>query len=64
MKKQSACLPSEPLNDHTRMLNADDIRANKTLLIGKAVKRHFPGHGGAKGRITAYCPTHDSYRLV
>ena len=64
MKKQSACLPSEPLNDHTRMLNADDIRANKTLLIGKAVKRHFPGHGGAKGRITAYSPTHDSYRLV
>ena len=63
--KRSANLPSvPPSNDRNQMLCADEVRTNKSLLIGYTIMRHFPGHGGAKGRITAYNPTRDSYELI
>ena len=37
--------------------------ANKTLLIGKKLKKFFPGFGGAIGTVTKYIFEHDAYEL-
>jgi len=45
------------------VINADTLRANKTLLIGKKIKKYFPGFGGAIGTVTKYILEHDAYEL-
>lgn len=45
------------------IINADTLRANKTLLIGKKLKKFFPGFGGAIGTVTNYILEHDAYEL-
>ena len=47
----------------TSVINADTLRANKTLLIGKKLKKFFPGFGGALGTVTKYILEHDAYEL-
>ena len=37
--------------------------ANKTLIVGKKLKRHFEGYGGALGTINRYDSIHDQYHL-
>lgn len=41
----------------------DDLRINKTLLIGRTLQRHFPGYGGAKGLVTKYILDKDVYEI-
>jgi len=36
---------------------------NKSLLIGKKLKKYFAGFGGAIGTVTDYLLDHDAYRL-
>jgi hypothetical protein len=40
-----------------------DLKANKTLIVGKKLKRHFEGYGGALGTINKYDSIHDQYHL-
>ena len=39
------------------------LRVNKSLLIGKKLKKYFSGFGGAIGTVTDYLLEHDAYRL-
>ena len=39
------------------------MRVNKSLLIGKKLKKYFAGFGGAIGTVTDYLLDHDAYRL-
>ena len=40
-----------------------DLRANKTLLIGRKIKRFFPGFGGSWGMVEGYDVAKDVYKL-
>ena len=44
-------------------ITADSLRINKSLLIGKKLKRYFPGYGGATGTVTKYHLDHDAYQI-
>jgi hypothetical protein len=39
------------------------LRVNKSLLIGKKLKKYISGFGGAIGTVTDYLLEHDAYRL-
>jgi hypothetical protein len=39
------------------------LRVNKSLLIGKKLKKYFSGFGGAIVTVTDYLLDHDAYRL-
>ena len=39
------------------------LRANKLILIGRKIKRHFPGFGGSWGVVKSYNVDKDVYRL-
>ena len=39
------------------------LRANKLILIGRKIKRHFPGFGGWWGVVESYHVDKDVYRL-
>jgi hypothetical protein len=39
------------------------LRVNKSLLIGKKLKKYFSGFGGAIGTVTDYLLEYDAYRL-
>ena len=39
------------------------LRANKLILIGRKIKRHFPGFGGSWGVVESYNVDKDVYRL-
>jgi hypothetical protein len=39
------------------------LRVNKSLLIGKKLKKYFSGFGGAIGTVTDYLLEHDAYLL-
>jgi hypothetical protein len=45
------------------IITTDTLRVNKSLLIGKKLKKYFPGFGGAIGTVTDYMLDHDAYRL-
>ena len=45
------------------IITTDTLRVNKSLLIGKKLKRYFSGFGGAIGVVTNYLLEHDAYRL-
>ena len=47
----------------TTVINADTLSANRTLLIGKKLKKFFPGFGGAIGTVTKHILEHDAYEL-
>ena len=44
-------------------ITTDTLRVNKSLLIGKKLKKYFSGFGGAIGTVTDYLLEHDAYRL-
>ena len=39
------------------------MRVNKSLLIGRKLKKYFSGFGGALGTVIDYLRDHDAYRL-
>jgi hypothetical protein len=43
--------------------STDTLRVNKSLLIGKKLRKYFSGFGGAIGTVTDYLLEHDAYRL-
>jgi hypothetical protein len=45
------------------IITSDSLRVNKSLLIGKKLKKYFSGFGGAIGTVTEYLLEHDAYRL-
>ncbi len=45
------------------IITTDTLRVNKSLLIGKKLKKYFAGFGGAIGTVTDYLLDHDAYRL-
>jgi hypothetical protein len=45
------------------IITTDTLQVNKSLLIGKKLKKYFSGFGGAFGTITDYLLDHDAYRL-
>jgi hypothetical protein len=45
------------------IITTDTLRVNKSLLIGKKLKKYFSGFGGAIGTVTDYLLDHDAYRL-
>jgi hypothetical protein len=45
------------------IITSDTLRVNKSLLIGKKLKKYFSGFGGAIGTVTDYLLEHDAYRL-
>ena len=44
-------------------LTEHGLRANKTLLLGKRIKIHFPGYGGSYGKVIEYDVVKDLYKL-
>ena len=44
-------------------ITPDSLRINKTLLIGKKLKKYFAGFGGAIGTVTKYHLDHDAYQF-
>ena len=44
-------------------LTEQSLRANKTLLLGKRIKIHFPGYGGSYGEVIEYDVVKDLYKL-
>jgi hypothetical protein len=45
------------------IITTDTLRVNKSLLIGKKLKKYFKGFGGALGTVIDYLLDHDTYRL-
>jgi hypothetical protein len=45
------------------IITSDTLRVNKSLLIGKKLKKYFSGFGGAIGTVNNYLLEHDSNRL-
>jgi hypothetical protein len=45
------------------MITSDTLRVNKSLLIGRKLKKYFSGFSGAIGTVTDYLLDHDAYRL-
>jgi hypothetical protein len=39
------------------------LRVNKSLLIGKKLKKYFSGFGGTLGTVTGYLLDHNTYPL-
>jgi hypothetical protein len=56
-KASSAKSPTAPI------ITTDTLRVNKSLLIGKKLKKYFSGFGGTIGTVTDYLLEHDAYRL-
>jgi len=56
-KASSTKSPTAPI------ITTDTLRVNKSLLIGKKLKKCFSGFGGAIGTVTDYPLEHDAYRL-
>jgi hypothetical protein len=46
------------------MITEKRLQANRELLIGKKIKRFFPGHGGAIGTVKKYSVSNDAYYLT
>jgi hypothetical protein len=44
-------------------LSIKQLKANKTILIGRKIKRYFPGYGGAWGIVISYDADSDLYKL-
>jgi len=44
-------------------LTEQSLRANKTLLLGKRIKIHFPGYGGGYSEVIEYDVVKDLYKL-
>jgi len=44
-------------------LTKQSLRANKTLLLGKRIKIHFPGYGGSYGEVIEYDVVKYLYKL-
>jgi hypothetical protein len=56
-KASTAKSPTAPI------ITTDTLRVNKSLLMGKKLKKYFSGFGGAIGTVTDYLFDHDAYRL-
>ena len=56
-KASTAKSPTAPI------ITTDTLRVNKSLLIGKKLKKYFSGFGGAIGTVTDYLLDHDAYRF-
>jgi hypothetical protein len=56
-KASTAKSPTAPI------VTTDTLRVNKSLLIGKKLRKYFSGFGGAIGTVTDYLLEHDAYRL-
>ncbi len=56
-RSSTAKSPTAPI------ITYDTLRVNKSLLIGKKLKKYFAGFGGAIGTVTDYLLDHDAYRL-
>ena len=56
-KASTAKSPTAPI------ITTDTLRVNKSILIGKKLKKFFPGFGGAIGTVTDYILDHYAYRL-
>ena len=52
-----------PKSPTVPIITTDTLRVNKSLLIGKKLKKYFSGFGGAIGTVTDYLLDHDAYRL-
>jgi hypothetical protein len=52
-----------PKSPTVPIITTDTLRVNKSLLIGKKLKKYFSGFGGAIGTVTDYVLEHDAYRL-
>ena len=44
-------------------MTEQSLRANKTLLLGKRIKIHFPGYGGGYSEVIEYDVVKDLYKL-
>ena len=44
-------------------ITPDDVRTDKSLLIGRTLSRFFPGHGGSKGLVTKFILDKNVYEL-
>ena len=62
-----ACLPDQrdPADTAKTIdeITEKDLRANKTLLLGRKIKRFFPGLGGSWGLVVSYDVGKDMYKL-
>lgn len=54
---------SRAKSQNSPIITIDSLRVNKSLLIGKKLKKYFSGFGGAIGNVTEYSLEHDAYRL-
>ena len=61
--RQGANVHSARIKKVFSPVTPDDLRINKTLLIGRTLQRFFPGHGGAKGLVTKYILDKDVYEV-
>ena len=62
-KKLKTDQASKAKSNKPQAINADTLRVNKSLLIGKKLKKYFAGFGGAIGTVTKYHLEHDAYQL-
>ena len=47
----------------TEFITEKDLRANETLLLGRKIKRFFPGLGGSWGLVVSYDVDKDIHKL-
>ena len=55
--------PSSQVQSSIKLLTENALRANKTLLIGRRIKIHFPNYGGSWGEVVSYDVDKDLYKL-
>ena len=61
MKVKDKALPAK--SNNSVAITPDSLTINKSLLIGKKLKKYFAGFGGAIGTVTKYHLDHDDYQL-
>ena len=61
LKVKDKALPAK--SNNSVAITPDSLRINKSLLIGKKLKKYFAGFGGAIGTVTKYHLDHDAYQL-
>jgi hypothetical protein len=55
--------PSAQTKPSIKSLTENALRANKTLLIGRRIKIHFPNYGGSWGEVVSYDVDKDLYKI-
>jgi len=55
--------PSSQVQSSIKLFSENVLLANKTLLIGRRIKIHFPNYGGSWGEVVSYDVDKDLYKL-